>query len=262
MSANRSVQAAQKRRAGPQDGGMSGKGPQPSINSSHMLSNQVKPGQGPNMPNGRLVGQPVVTQQQQQKQKQEPVDGISGVNKMTIAQAITLITLRLGAIETKFMKLEHETPTMTFEGHENMALFDKNVFDSFASRLESLEKRSTTGISSSPEVSLLKQQFELFKQTLVQTKGTINSVIKDNKDLKNQLDIVSNELTQTKELVTVLQNLTMDNSSKIMEYSYKDIQNVNGELNGQENAVVVDDIDNLTEVITTPNIVGTDLKIE
>lgn len=257
MSANRSVQAAQKRRAGPQDGGMPGKGPQPSINSSHVFSNQVKPGQGPNIPNGRSAGQPVVTQQQKQ-----PVEGIPGVNKMTIAQAITLITLRLGAIETKIMKLEHDTPTMTFEGHENMALFDKNVFDSFASRLESLEKRSTAGISSSPEVSLLKQQFELFKQTtLVQTKGTINSLIKDNKELKNQVDIVSNELTQTKELVTVLQNLTMDNSSKIMEYSYKDIQNVNGELNGQENAVVVDDIDNLTEVINIP-IVGTDLKIE
>ena len=65
MSANRSVQAAQRRRAAPQDGGMPGRGPQPSINSAQMFANQAKPGQGPNIPNGRLAGQQAAMQQKQ-----------------------------------------------------------------------------------------------------------------------------------------------------------------------------------------------------
>ena len=38
MSANRSVQAAQRRRAGPPEPATPGRGPQPSINSSQMFA--------------------------------------------------------------------------------------------------------------------------------------------------------------------------------------------------------------------------------
>ena len=63
MSANRSVQAAQRRRAGGPEPAAPGRGPQPSINSSQMFSGQgqqqqqqqqqqIRPG-----PTGRLAGQ-------------------------------------------------------------------------------------------------------------------------------------------------------------------------------------------------------------
>ena len=224
MSANRSVQAAQRRRAGPQDGGMPGRGPHPSINSAQMFANQARPGQGPNMPTGRLA------------------DGLSGVSKMTIAQAITLITLRLGAVETKIMEIEHESPshTLSFEGQENVVLIDKSVIQSITSRLESLEKSSSTvstGSASGPEVTLLKQQFETVKQAVVQTKGATVTMVKDNKELKSQVDSLKKELTETRELMVALQNLTMDNSKKIMELSSGDFQNMDGQFEETEQLV-------------------------
>ena len=238
MSANRSVQAAQRRRAGPQDGGMPGtKGPQPSINSAQLFANQARPGSGPNMPTGRLAGQQAALQQKQMQQpqmqqsqkQQQQNEGISGVNKMTIAQAITLITLRLGAVETKMMALEHETPQGTgisFDGQENMVLIDKNVIQSIVSRLESLEKRSTTGSGSTvsgPEVALLKQQFETVKQAVIQTKGSTVTI-------KTQVDSLKNELIETKELLSALQNLTMENSKKLMGFDFQNMGDFSDQL--------------------------------
>jgi len=111
MSANRSVQAAQRRRAGPTNSepGIPGRTPQPSINSAQMFANQQRGGQGPNIPNGRLAGQQAAMQQKQMQQQsyqqgeEQKIDKLSSVNKMTIAQAITLITLRLGAVESKLI---------------------------------------------------------------------------------------------------------------------------------------------------------------
>ena len=238
MSANRSVQAAQRRRATPQEGGMPGsKGPQPSINSAQLFANQARPGSGPNMPTGRLAGQQAALQQkqmqqpQQQQQQQQP-EGISGVSKMTIAQAITLITLRLGAVETKMMALEHESPQGTgasFDGQENMVLIDKNVIQSIVSRLESLEKRSTTGTGSSvsgPEVALLKQQFETVKQAVIQTKGVTTT-------MKTQVDSLKNELIETRELLSALQNLTMENSQKLMGFDFQNMDGFSDQLLGE-----------------------------
>jgi hypothetical protein len=284
MSANRSVQAAQRRRAGPQDGGMPGRGPQPSINSAQMFANQARPGQGPSMPTGRLAGQQAAMQQKQMQQQsqqqsqQQKTEGVAGVSKMTIAQAITLITLRLGAVETKIMELEHESQShgMSFDGQENVVLIDKNVIQSITSRLESLEKRSatgSTGSASGPEVTLLKQQFETIKQAVVQTKGATLTIVKDNKELNNQVDSLKKELTETRELLSAIQNLTMDNSKKIMELSSEDFQNVDEQflqtdqlLHGDNDyntliqQTVFSEIQDLQEDSGCDEIVGTNLK--
>ena len=237
MSANRSVQAAQRRRAGPTSDAMPGRaGPQPSINSAQVFSNQARSGPGPNIPNGRLAGQQAAMhqkqmQQQNQNSMQQKPDGVGGVSKMTIAQAITLITLRLGAIETKIIQIEHEPQLsghglsvegLSVEGQDNMVLIDKTVIQSITSRLESLEKRSSGPVSNSnsgPEVALLKQNFEMVKQAIVQTKGVVTTISKENKELKTQVDSLKNDLTETKELLAALQNLTMDNSQKLLDYS-------------------------------------------
>ena len=277
MSANRSVQAAQRRRAAPQDGGMPGRGPQPSINSAQMFANQAKPGQGPNIPNGRLAGQQAAMQQKQmqqesyQSQQAQKAEGIAGVSKMTIAQAITLITLRLGAVESKLMVLEHEPPSqgISYDGQNNMVLIEKHVIESIINRLESLEKRSSTPVSASasasvsgPEMTLLKQQFEILKQSLLQTKG---SSLKDNKDMKTQVENLKKEIDDTKELVTVLQNLTMNNSQKIFELSANNFENIDETLLDTEQLVDADiDYSTLLKISELQNdtgdIIETNLK--
>jgi hypothetical protein len=219
MSTNRAVQSAQRRRAGPTNAepAIPGRGPQPSINSSKIFA-----GQPPQRPG---------TQQRPGTKEQQP-ETLSNINKMTVAQAITLITLRLGSVETKLMNLQNGGQTMSntfdMDGQENMVLIDKNVVDSIISRLESLEKRSLTPASSSsgPEAALMKQQFENVKQAVMKINTSTNGLIKENKDLKTQISNLRSELNDAKELLQALQNLTMDNSQKLLGLASESFGNI------------------------------------
>jgi hypothetical protein len=228
MSANRSVQAAQRRRAGPPEPAAPGRGPQPSINSSQMFAagQQQRMGPGSGQVSGRLAGQNAalaqkqMMEQQQSQQSQQSGSGsaLSGINKMTIPQAITLITLRLGKVETQLQNVALGSGSgsgISDEDGDNIFV-DKNVILSLIGRIDALEKRPTGSAMAMPsgstivqDVSLLKQQFETIKPIVVQSKNTTSV-------LKQQIDGLKIELTETKELITVLQNLTMDNSNKIM----------------------------------------------
>ena len=214
MSANRSVLAAQRRRAGPTNSepAIPGRGPQPSINSSQMFANQ-----GKQMPG-------VKQQQSSQQQQQQTKEGLSSVSKMTIPQAITLITLRLGSVESKIMNLQESGSlglgnNMQMEGQENMVLIDKNVIQSITSRLESLEKRSSasSGSVSGSEVNLLKQQVETVKQAVIKSNSVTANLAKDNEELKTQVKYLKNKLIESKELLYALQNLTINNSEKLIK---------------------------------------------
>jgi hypothetical protein len=265
MSANRSIQAAQRRRAGPTNAepAIPGRGPQPSINSAQMFANQAKPGSGPNMPTGRLAGQQAAAaqkQQMQQQQQQTKAEGLSSVSKMTVPQAITLITLRLGAVESKLIHMQESGGLgnhYDVDGNENMVLIDKSVINSITSRLESLEKRAG-GNSSGPETNLLKQQVETIKQSVIQTKSVL---AKENKDLKTMIGNLTTELNETKELLQALQNLTMDNSQKLMSISFnEEYANFDGEV--YDETIIVDDNvnDNDNDNYNDSEIIGTNLK--
>lgn len=213
MSGNRSVQAAQRRRAGPtSEPSIPGRGPQPSINSSQMFANQSKSGYGQNIPNGRLAGQHAAMQQtstqQQSYQESQQKNKLSSVNKMTIAQAITLITLRLGVLESKLHNTEE---TYNVDGNSSI---DLEVLQSILTRLESLESTSSSSSDSSNniEFNVLKQNIESTSQIVTQCKQTANNLIKDNLILRTQMDNLKKELAETK---TLLQNLVVvDNSKK------------------------------------------------
>ena len=239
MSANRSVQAAQRRRTGPVET-VPTRGPQPSINSSQMFANQARPGQRP----------PV------RQQNPNMDNNIGNIGKMTLPQAITLITLRLGSLESKIFNMNEmyaagqSMGQSMGEQEEGLVLIDQGIIDSIATRLESLEKRSTT--TSSPEVNLLKQQIETLKQNIVQNKAIS---VKENKDLKLELDNLKQELFQTKELLSSIQNITMENNGKIMELS----MNFYTEDNFEE--IDNDKLDELQDAqYVNDEIVGIDLK--
>jgi hypothetical protein len=257
MSANRSVQAAQRRRAGPPEPAPPGRGPQPSINSSQMFGNQQRSGAaGSNIPTGRLAGQHAAMSQKQmmsQKQQelyQEPQSGLNGINKMTIAQAITLITLRLGKVETQLFNAGSQPGYSMNSGDEDNVLVDKNVITSLISRIDVLEKKqgTTTSGASSQDINILKQQFETIKPLVIQSK-TSSAVF------KQHIDALKTDLAETKELVVALQNLTMDNSNKIIAFNsifnsdasetFMDNSEVNDEFSEQlvfdQSQLVVDD---------------------
>lgn len=241
MSANRAVQAAQRRRAGGPEPAAPGRGPQPSINSSQMFAQgqqgqQVRPGTS-----GRLAGQQAQLQQQQMQQqmKQEPKDqGLASVNKMTLAQAITLITLRLGKVETHL----HEKDMSQFS---NSGL-DSGIVDVIMSRLDALESApQTTSVTSnsnsasnnsSLEVSALKQNVEVLKTALGQYKNNIIVLSNEQKGLKQELESLKNELS-------ALQNFTMEQNKQITQLSLA--VNLEDDTNlDNDDELVLEDIDN------------------
>lgn len=271
MSANRSVQAAQRRRAGPttSEPGIPGRGPQPSINSAQMFANQARPGSAPSMPTGRLAGQQAAMQQQQMQQQTQGQknDKLSSVSKMTLPQAITLITLRLGVVESKLMHMPEGGQGISFDGESGI---DAGFLQSIMTRLETLEKRPVvaTGSVSSPELNVLKQQFETVKQAAVQSKTATVSLTKENVALKTQVENLRKELTETKELVVALQNLTMDNSQKIldlsmgmnMEYEGDFTESNMEQLDDGMKSTEITDLEDLQDDSDQNEIIGTDLK--
>lgn len=259
MSQNRAVQAAQRRRAGGPEPAAPGRGPQPSINSSQMFAQgqqqQVRPGTS-----GRLAGQQAQLQQQQMQQQmhqqmQEPKDqGLASVNRMTLAQAITLITLRLGKVETHL----HEQDQSHFA---NPGL-DSGIIDVIMSRLEALESQgpstatsnaaSSASNVSSLEVSALKQNIEVLKTAVSQSKSSITVLTNEHKALKNEVEALKSELA-------ALQSMTMENNQQIMQLSLA--VDLDPELNLEEasDGEETNDDDDVTDT-NTSEIVGTDLK--
>jgi hypothetical protein len=235
---------------------------------------QVRPGTS-----GRLAGQHAQQMQQQHQQQQmqdpqQPAAGIAGISKMTLAQAITLITLRLGKVETQLHEIGHQQMGMDMgmgmnnngmmdENGENMALVDKGLIDSIMSRLESLEKRSPSTGTSSPDVALLKQQFDGIKMSFAQSTKVNAILTKEQKEHKQQIDALKSELSETKELLNALQTLTMDNSQKIfaimsgeevvLDADEDEVQD-EGDADSNANADAQDDEDEDSELV------GTDLK--
>ena len=245
MSVNRSVQAAQRRRAGPTNNEplVPGRTPQPSINSAQMFANQARSGPGPNIPTGRLAGQHEAMQQQQmQKQigQKQSSDKLSSVSKMTVPQAITLITLRLGAIESKLLQMP-EGATINMDRDLDV---DTSLLQSVMSRLESLEKRSvpTNGNVYTPELNLIKQQLDTIKQVVIQTKSSTANLVKENILLKSQMDNFKKELFEHKELLESLQKITLENSENILNLSIKNTDEYTSEFNEQN--MVIDEFHN------------------
>ena len=265
MSQNRAVQAAQRRRAGGPEPAAPGRGPQPSINSSQMFSQQGQQGQGQVRPgtSGRLAGQQAQLQQQQMQQQmhqqmQEPKDqGLASVNRMTLAQAITLITLRLGKVETHLHEQE--------QSHFSNSGLDSGIIDVIMSRLEALESQSqnpnttasvSTSVASSVsalEVSTMKQNIDLLKTAITQSKSTIVGLTNEHKALKSEVESLKSELA-------ALQGLAMENNQQILKLSLA--VDLDADLNLEDASNQEEDASNQEEEVLNDDseIVGTDLK--
>ena len=147
------------------------------------------------------------------------------------------------------------------ENGENMALVDKGLIDSIMSRLESLEKRSPSTGTSSPDVALLKQQFDGIKMSFAQSTKVSVTLTKEQKENKQQIDALKSELSETKELLNALQTLTMDNSQKIFAImSGEDIALDGAEADAGEDEGDTDANADAQDEDDESEVVGTDLK--
>jgi hypothetical protein len=95
---------------------------------------------------------------------QEPVAQQNGLpfSKLTVSDAIGLITLRLGRVEQWVIETEHENETKDYTENggipENSRIIDNSVLTTIVNRLELLEKKEPDTINSSEEITKLTEQ--------------------------------------------------------------------------------------------------------
>ena len=122
--------------------------------------------------------------------------------KLSVSDAIALITIRLGRVETfinqlpPLDQLESFSSSQTEESGNNMSLVNNNVFQSIVTRLEQLEKHLSLYegnvkkiLSLEQLVSSLEQKINLLQENNSQSK-TIDTTVIDDKiiSLNTQID--------------------------------------------------------------------------
>ena len=146
MSSSRSIAAARNRRAGD---------PAPT-----------------SRPGTSIAAQPAFSQQQskrsvtaQNSTPNVPVNTVSA--KLSISDAIVLITLRLGRVEQFIIEAEHNGAlTSSSSIPDNAHLVDKSVINSIVNRLDSLEKKEKES-SSNQQTNKLESEIRDIKDLLM-----------------------------------------------------------------------------------------------
>lgn len=161
---SRSLAAARARRAGENAPPVSGNRPVTSIGSQAAF---VQPGYQSNMPPpppnvrvGRGPQQNNAYKQVQQSQ-QHSKNGLP-FSKLSMSDAIGLITLRLGRVEQWVIETEHENESKDYTASgsipENSRIIDNSVLTTIINRLESLEKKEPGANNSSEDIAKLTEQ--------------------------------------------------------------------------------------------------------
>ena len=205
---SRSLAAARARRAGENAPPVSGNRPGTSIGGQAAFANQNY--QQPSNVRTSRTG----TTQQQQDPQQQPQNKL-GFNKLSISDAIGLITLRLGRVEQYIIETEHEKEVneneqSTSTGGSNS--LDTTIINNIISRLDSLEKKD----GSPEDVTKLVEQItrigdEASKHTLAISKHT------------EQLFRFERELTETKDILKTFM-LKYDNFAQETNDRFNDFE--------------------------------------
>lgn len=245
-SSSRSIAAARARRAGEQAPPMSGTRPGTSIGSHAAFApQQYQQQQAP--PNVRVArGQPPMPPQMQQQMQQQmkqqmqqqmpqqmqqtPANGLP-FSKLSISDAIGLITLRLGRVEQFIIDVENGETSLNVSSNdlssssipENSKLIDASVLTNIVTRLDSLEKRESAPINNeqvtkiNEEVASISLQVkklneEIIKGNLLKAQNT-EKVFKLDRDLIETKDLL-------KSLAMKLDAHIQESNEKFGDYEY------------------------------------------
>lgn len=258
---SRSLATARAKRAGENTPHMSGNRPGTSINS-HAAFSQPNQGQLPNQ-RGRPPQAPPQQQQKQQQSynqiKQSKQQNELPFSKLSISDAIGLITLRLGRVEQWVIETEHDFETKqeetnsTFNLPDNSKIVDNSVFLGIVDRIESLEKKEPGVVNNElvSEVSKINEQLtkicdEKNKQNLLIAKHT------------EQLFKFEREFVETKDLLKTFMIkydlFTADTNNKFADYEFalseleKNVQGT--EISTGLETEIVSDAENSTSIMT------------
>ena len=192
MSSNRANAAARQRRAGGND-----QQPPPIPGRGPPQNMQGRPGQQQMAPPNAPIGLP---------------------KQMTIQNAIALITIRLGRVESIVQNLDSESDGIQNQNSENGVIIDKGVFDNMVSRLDALERghkllstKTTAPIVTVPTI------VPAIVPAIVTTANN-ESVTK----LTESVEVLKAEIAQVKDLLLKLQSFTMETNQKLADIVFSE----------------------------------------
>lgn len=225
MSGNRANAAAiQRRTIGAQNNVPPPGGARPMQGQQQMQQQQMR------QPVGR-PGQQMQQQQMQQQPMQNP--------KMSVSDAIGLISLRLGRVETFIQQMPpldqigmNSSSESGGEVGENMRVVDEAVFTNIVARLEKLEQTSKVQVVS-PLPAVAAPPSLLNPDQL--------------NEVNHSVDVLKAEMLQVKELLLSLQSFTMQTNQKLVDLVINDNMN-DGDVDGDD------------EILDNENVVEASLK--
>jgi hypothetical protein len=168
--------------------------------------------------------------QQQQEPPQPPTNP-----KLSISDAIALITLRLGRVETIVSNYDPNAGSgggnhqMNYD--ENMRMVDQQVFNSIVSRLDALEKgrnvgavggviEQRLGVLEKNQKMLIERQQQtpvVVTQAAAETM-VVNGLTEEQlKPMEESIESVKSELSSLKDLLLKLQSFTMETNQKLAD---------------------------------------------
>jgi len=219
MSSARSNAAARNRRAGDNT-------------SAPQQQQNIRPGQG-------QINRPGQQMQQPPQQMQQP----QAHAKLSLSDAIGLITLRLGRVENIVQHLQTDLPPNELNGQtsdmgDNMKLVDDSVFANIVSRIDQLEnvqKQTVAKVNS--QIQLQTQLQTQLQKQVIQPKTAATSITtveaSQNSSISLQYETKINDLNETvkglhleiddlKNMLLKLQSFTMETNQKLTDIIFSD----------------------------------------
>ena len=162
-------------------------------------------------PPPQMQGRP--GQPMQQQQMQMPA-------KLSVSDAIALITLRLGRVEQIVQNMPVDGQSNVGVDGENIRIVDNEVFEHMVQRLEELEKVQQELAARKPIVSSTPTQ-------------VVNTAV--SKEVSESIEVLKAEMVQVKDLLLNLQSFTMQTNQRLSEIVF----------NGGEFVETLDDTDGI-----------------
>jgi hypothetical protein len=241
---SRSLAAARAKRAGENAPPVSGMRPGTSIGSFAQSFTQQMP---PQQTNVRV---------EQQQQNSLPF------KKISISDAIGLITLRLGRVEKWIIETDHENDVNNSDASiHNSSPIDNSVLSSIINRIESIEKKDLTPVNNE-SVTKLAEDIKIFSEQLTRISSDVNKHTIEIAKNTEQVFKFNRELTETKDILKTFM-IKYDLFAEETNNKFCDFENALGDLEKNISETEIDsDENNETEQSETNSntIMSVDLK--
>ena len=236
MSSSRSIAAARNRRSGDSTSSQAQiSRPNRSISAQSSFSGIQQP-QIQQQPRRPLQQQQFQTPQlQQQFQQQLQGQGTTQITKLSVSDAIGLVTLRLGRLETFMYDVQAgAVGTNSSEIPDNTQIVDKSVMTSIINRLETLEKKESTNTVNptlNAAISKMEKEIKELKDLLTSHITTYSNFVNDTQaqilEINSELDEIDNKLTVNGNLLDASYSNTVLNENDVQLNGFEINENDN-----------------------------------